>query len=184
MRFALESITDFIFMEDEIEKAEVILVPGGSHKELMVKACELYKLGYAKYILPSGSYNKKIPEYDSEFAFLKEEAIKQGISEEAILKEDKATNTFENAELSFKLLSEKNIDIKKVIMVCKNFHSRRAYMTYKIHFPKSTKFIVKPIVDGKNITKDNWYLDEVKTNRVMSEVKKIALYFEKHINKF
>lgn len=181
MRKGIEGITDLIFMEDPLEKADVILVPGGSHKELMERAAELYHKGYANYILPSGSYNKKIPEFESEFDFLKEIAIKLGVPESAILKENHATNTFENGEYSYEVLLENEISLKKVILVCKNYHSRRAFMTYKIHFPDDVIFIVQPIVDGKNISKHNWYHDKNKTSIVMNEVLKIGTYFEKHL---
>ncbi|WP_427340740.1 hypothetical protein [Caloranaerobacter sp. DY30410] len=37
------------------------------------------------------------------------------------------------------------------------------------------------VTDGKDIRKDNWFLDVNKTKRVMSEVIKIEKYFESHI---
>ncbi|MBI9011576.1 MAG: YdcF family protein [Clostridiales bacterium] len=181
MRKGFESITEFIFMEDDIEKADVILVPGGSHKELIHRAAELYHQGYAEYILPSGGRNKNLDNNQSEFDYLSKEALKLGVPKEAILKEDKASHTFENAQFSYEVCKTKNIPVNKVILVCKNFHSRRAYLTYKINFPKTTKIIVLPIVDGKGITKDNWIYSDDKRNRVMNEVVKIGKYFEKHI---
>ena len=183
MRKGYDSITEFIFMEDQIERADVILVPGGSHKQLSQKAAELYKKGYAKYILFSGGQNKNLPNQMSEFEFLKDEAVRLGVPEDAILKEDKASNTFENAKLSLEVLKKHNIIAQKVILVCKNFHARRAYLSYKMHFPKDVKFIVQPIIDGKEIRKDNWFLFQDKTNRVMSEVVKIGKYFEEHMLK-
>jgi len=181
MRKGFESITEFIFMEDEMEKADVILIPGGSHKELIQRAAELYKQGYADYILPSGGANSKLESHSTEFDFLKDEALRLGVPSEAILKEDKATHTFANAELSYEVCKSNNISMDKVILVCKNFHARRAYLTYKINFPQNTKIIVQSIVDGKGITKENWMYTEANRNRVMSEVMKIGKYFQEHI---
>jgi len=183
MRKGYESITEFIFMEDEIEKADIILIPGGSHKELIHKAVELYKAGYAKYILPSGGPNKKLSHHRTEYDFLSEEAIKLGVPKEAILKEDKASHTFENAQFSYQVCNENGIPLSKVILVCKNFHARRSYISYKLNFPKDTKFIVQPIVDGKGITKGNWMNTESHRTKVMSEVMKIGKYFDEHIGK-
>ena len=183
MRKGYEGITDFIFMEDPLEKADIILIPGGSHKQLVLRAAELYKRGYANYILPSGGYNGKLINYQTEWEFLKEEAIKLGVPENAILKEDKATNTFENAAFSFEVCKANNIPLNKAILVCKNSHSRRAYITYKIHFPKETKIIVQPVIDGRGITKENWTSNEDHKNRVMGEVEKIGKYFIDHITK-
>jgi len=181
MRKGFESITEFIFMEDDIDKADVILVPGGSHKELIHRAAELYHQGYADYILPSGGKNKKLENDQTEFEYLSNEASKLGVPKEAILKEDKASHTFENAEFSYEVCKSNSIPVNKVILVCKNFHSRRAYLTYKLNFPKTTEIIVQPIVDGKGITKDNWIYSDDKRNRVMNEVMKIGKYFENHI---
>lgn len=181
MRQPLDSITEFIFMEDELKSADIILIPGGSHRELMEHAAKLYHKGLAPYILPSGSYNKKIPEYNSEWQFLHDIAIELGIPEESILKEDKAAHTFQNAEFSYEVIKKEGLNVNKAILVCKAFHSRRAYLTYKTNFPSSVQFIVSPMVDSKNIAKDNWFLDSDKTNKVMGEVIKIGKYFESHV---
>ncbi|QTA37915.1 YdcF family protein [Thermosipho ferrireducens] len=181
MRQAFDSITDFIFMEDELEEADIILIPGGSHRELMEHAVKLYHEGLAKYILPSGGYNSKIPEYNSEWEFLHNIAIDLGIPNEIILKEDKATNTFENAKFSYEIIEKHRITVNKAILVCKTFHARRAYLTYKVFFPYFVKFIVSPVVDERDIRKDNWFLDMYKVKIVMNELVKIGKYFESYI---
>lgn len=177
----MDCITDFIFMEDELEKSDVILIPGGSHSQLIERAVELYHKGLAPYILPSGGPNPKLQDYESEWEFLYDYAINHGVPAKAILREDKASHTFENAEFSLQVLKDKGLEVKKAIMVCKNFHSRRAYLTYKTAFPATVKLIVTPIVDGNNIERDNWFLNEKKISRVMGEVMKIGQYFEKHV---
>lgn len=181
MRQAYDGISDFIFMEDPLEKASVILIPGGSHIQLVEKAADLYKLGYAPYILPSGSSNEKLKEHASEYDFIYNELVKRGVNPSAILKEDKAKHTFENASFSYQVLKNHGISTNKVILVCKSFHARRAYMSYKVSFPSNCQIIVAPVIDNKNIRKDNWFLEADKIKRVMSEVKKIAVYFESHL---
>lgn len=181
MRRGFEGITEFVFMEDQIEKADIILIPGSSRKELINRAVELYNAGYAKYILPSGGYNKKLPPYQTEYEFFREEAIKQGLPENAILKEDKASNTYENAKFSYEVCKKEGLKIDKAILVCKNYHSRRAYITYKINFSKNIEIIVQPIIDSKHITRENWMLDYEKRNLVLSEVEKIGKYFKDNI---
>lgn len=181
MRTGYEAITDFIFMEDQIEKADIILIPGGSRIELINKAVELYKNGYAEFILPSGGRNRKLPHYNSEYDFLSEHAIKQGVPESAILKEDKAANTYENAKFSYEVCKKNKIDVKKAILVCKNYHSRRAYITYKINFSKNTDFIVRPIIDSEFVTKENWILSAEKRELVFGEISKIGKYFKDDI---
>lgn len=181
MRTGIESITDFVFMDDEIEKADVILVAGASRPELMYKAIELYEANYSKYILTSGSYNKKLLDNQTESDFLAQIALDRGVPEAHILRETMAKHTFDNAKFSLELLLRKDICITKVILVCKAYHARRAFLTYRTIFPKTTKIIIQPIVDERNITKDNWYLDTESIECVMNEVSKIGEYFSHHI---
>ncbi|GAA0120687.1 hypothetical protein UT300018_00020 [Clostridium faecium] len=181
MRIGFEGITEFIFMEDQIEKADIILIPGSSRKELINRAVELYNAGYAKYILPSGGHNKKLSLHETEYEFLRREAIKQGIPENVILKEDRASNTYENAQFSYEVCKNERININKAILVCKNYHARRAYITYKINFSKNIEIIVQPVIDSEQITRENWMFNYEKRKRVLSEVEKIGKYFKDDI---
>lgn len=181
MKFIYSSISDFIFMEDQIEIADIIFIPGGSHKQLIEQAAKLYHEGFAPYILPSGGSNNNLINCTSEWEVLYKNALELGVPKESILKEDKASNTFENAKFSLRVLKENNIKVNKAILVCKNFHARRAYFSYATVFPSDIKIIVSPVIDGKDIRKDNWFLDKAKTHRVMGELVKIGSYFEEHV---
>ncbi len=52
MAYPFDCITEFMFVETALEPADVILVPGGSHPQLMERAADLYHQGMAPYILP------------------------------------------------------------------------------------------------------------------------------------
>ena len=107
----LKQIEDFMFIEDKPEKADVIFVPGNGYPQMAEKAAELYRNGFAPKILPSGRYSitagrftgvldKKecyCGTYKTEWDFLKDVLMQNGVPEEAILKEDQATYTYENA---------------------------------------------------------------------------------------
>lgn len=155
MEYPFNCITDFIFVETEIHPADIILVPGGSHPQQMERAAELFHKGMAPYILPSGGYNSKINE--TEWSFFRRIAIDLSVPEEAILKEDQAKNTFDNARNSWEVIRSMNIDVKKVIMVCKAQHSRRALMTYQTVFPSEIQYMVSTVVDKRGISKENWF---------------------------
>ena len=53
-----DCITDFIFVEHEPERADVIFVPGGDYPESARRAAALYSQGYAPLVLPSGRFSK------------------------------------------------------------------------------------------------------------------------------
>lgn len=180
---------DYIFQEDTIEKADIIFVPGNGYPQMAEQAAKLYHEGYAPYILPSGRYSILVGhfigvqakqdvyngDYETEWEFLKDVLMKNGVPESAILKEDQSTFTYENAILSKKVTDGLGMDIKKAIMCCKNYHARRACMYYELLYPE-TKFMVVPAcVDG--IKRDNWRETEEGDDAVTGEITRIIKQF-------
>ena len=121
---------DYIFQEDKLEKADIIFVPGNGYPQMAEQAARLYREGYAPYILPSGRYSIVIGKfagvlaeqkkyngnYETEWEFLRDVLMKNGVPESAILREDKSTFTYENAILSKKVTDDAGLEIKKAIM--------------------------------------------------------------------
>lgn len=179
MNYPFRCITDFVFVQTEIQPADIILVPGGSYPQQIEKAAELYHQGMAPYILPSGGYNSYINEV--EWVYMRRIALELGIPEDAILKEDQAKNTFDNAIYSWEVIKSMKIKVKSAIMVCKGQHSRRALLSYQTAFPQEIKFMVTTVMDDRVISEENWFLKEEKIKLVMIEVEKIGRYFGHHI---
>ena len=175
MNTPFDSVTDFIFVETEISPADVIVIPGSDHPPLMEKAVSLFQAGFAPYILPSGGSQPHMNR--TEWEYLRDIALKSGVPPEAILKEDQARHTLENAQFSIDVLKKQHIERHKVIIVCKACHSRRALLTYQSVFPLETEFYVAPVVDRYDITKENWFQSEIGIKRTMAEVERIGKYF-------
>ena len=104
----LKHAEEFIFAENQPEKADIIFVPGNGFPEMAEKAACLYKEGFAPYILPSGRYSITMgrfvgvqskkdvynEDYETECEFLKSVLMKNGVPKSAILLEDQATFTY------------------------------------------------------------------------------------------
>ncbi|MGF7034788.1 uncharacterized SAM-binding protein YcdF (DUF218 family) [Paenibacillus mucilaginosus] len=179
MSFPFACISDFMFFETEVLPSDVILVPGGSHPQLMEQAAALYHQGIAPYILPSGGPNSHVE--STEWGYLRLVGVSLGVPETAILREDRASHTFDNARLSREVLQQAGIHPGRVTLVCKNYHARRALLTYQLHFPRETVFQVSPVVDNSGITRENWHLEELRIHCVMNELEKVGTYFRHHI---
>lgn len=189
----IDDITNFIFIKDEPEKADVIFIPGSSNWVLAETAARLYKEGKADKIIPSGMYfyqfgrfmNERVTDerykgvYETEAEFLASVLIKNGVPDEDVIREEKATNTYENAIYSKELLREMKFRIKSAIICPQAFHARRALMTYSHLFP-DTKLYVVP-TNTQNITADNWYNTERGRQVVLGELRKCGEYFENYI---
>lgn len=178
MKYPFDCLTELVFVpEEEILPADVILVPGGTHHIPMRMAAELYHAGMAPYILPSGGFREKIDR--TEWEHLRDIALSLGVPEEAILREDRAQHTFDNARHSWKVLLEQEIEVKRAIMVCKSFFARRALMTYQTVFPRH--ITIQVISDNSRVDRNNWFLSESGIQTVLTEAGKISTYFGHHI---
>lgn len=186
----IEDITNFIFLEDKPQQADIIFIPGGSYAEIAEEAARLWCKGYANIILPSGKYSVKrgyFPgplskadkynaKYATEWEFLKAVLVENGVHETAVLREDKAEYTYENAVLSKENTDKLNLDVKKAIICCKSFHARRCLMYYQYVYPK-TEFIICPS-NVQDIAKENWFKSEVGIERVMGELMRCGSQFK------
>ena len=186
---AIRDISDFIFMNDAPQKSDILFIPGTSQSAVTEKAAGLYCAGYAKYVLPSGMYSGKrgkfaaekiddpryAGDYATDFAYCRHILMVNGVPEAAILREDRSTNTMENAAYSAAVLKELGIKIERAILCCQAFHARRAFMSYARHFP-DTEILVVP-TDTQGIRREDWFLHEKSYQRVMSEVRKSGEYF-------
>lgn len=185
----INDMTNFIFVEDRLEKADVIFIPGGSYPELPERAAQLWREGYAPYVVPSGKYSVtvgKFPgvkskadqyrkDYVTECEFYTDVLLSGGVTAASILQEDEAGFTGENAWLSKKLLDVKGIHPEKAIICCKGFHSRRCLMYYQFTFP-DTEFMIAPVYTD-NVTKENWYLTEAGQKKVLGELTRLGTQF-------
>lgn len=180
---------EFIFAEDQLKKADIIFVPGNGYPHMAERAARLYREGYAPYVLPSGRYSvvvghfsgvlekgeKYCGEYATEWEFLRDVLVQNGVPGEAILREDQATFTYENAIYSRQVTDQAGLEIKTAILCCKNYHARRAKMYYELLYPE-TEILVCPVqVDG--ISADNWLETEAGIDAVSGELSRIMKQF-------
>ena len=189
----IDEITSYVFRNDEPQKSDIIFVPGGLWPEPMEKAAELYSAGYAPYILPSGKFSLKFnhftkpkskceiynKNYETEFEFLKDVALLNGVPEDGILREDTATWTKENAFRSKYVTDKLGLEIKKAIICCKSFHAKRCLMFYSWAYP-DTEFYVCP-VNIEGINKENWFKTEYGAEQVMGELSRCGGQFKKAV---
>lgn len=185
----ITDISNYIFVSDEPEKVDAIFLPGGSHPEQPEYAAELYRKGYAKWLIPSDGVSVKRDKwpgvhskayiyngnYQSDCEFFTDVFVKNGVPADVIVGEDKSGHTRDNAFLSRKVIDEKGITIKTALIVCKAFHARRCLMLYQMAFP-SVDFKVCP-VHCYDITKENWYTTEQGVERVLGELARCGNQF-------
>lgn len=119
------------------EKSDTIIVLGcqiwGKSPSLLLeyrlkKALELYKSGYASYIIVSGGQGKD--EVYPESTVMKNWLVSHGISDTRIIEENKSTSTFENLKFSKKMMDINYL--KTALIISNNFHIYRSLRISKI----------------------------------------------------
>lgn len=188
----LNRITDFIFIENQLQKADIIFVPGNGYPDMAVRAAELWHEGYAPFILVSGKYSKldtgfkiKLQEddryfgsYQTECEFLSTVLRQEGVLDQAILKEDQATFTYENAIYARALTDQAGLQVHKAILCCQTYHACRCLMYFQLLYP-DTQFYVCPADLG--INRENWHQTEQGVELVLGEVERCGSQFHEII---
>lgn len=183
----LEEMTNFIFLEDEPRKADVIFVPGSEEGALAKTAAKLYLEGFAPLIIPSGKYAKWtghsiVGAFETESDYFAYLMMEEGVPEEAILKEREATYTYQNAINTRRLLDERQIKVNRAILCPQAYHARRSKLYYQVLFP-DTEILVVPTVT-KGITKDNWFKNRETADIVLGEIERCGSQFHEIVAEY
>lgn len=185
MNKIIGEITDFIFTADEPRKADLIIAVGGSYPQIPEKAAELYKLGFAPYVLTTGRFTHNLGHfrgvsqkreiysepYFCECDFYRDVLTRNGVPESAIIREDKAEYTRANAELSRAVADEKGLKTDTVLVVCKSFHARRCRIFFQSAFDKSEVLMI-PTDIGTGEDSADWFKTEKGITRILGELKR------------
>lgn len=190
MKF-LRDITEFIFLEDLPEKADLIIVPGNTWPQPARRAAALYHEGMAPYIVVSGRYSKGQQTfagaacegdrykgaYMTEADFLTDVLIREGVPETAVLQERKAEFTLENARYIRRLLEEKKMTVKKALICCQAFHARRCRMYFEYVFQDTdVEFLMCPAVT-QEISRCSWMESQKGLDTVLGELRRCGEQF-------
>lgn len=184
-----KEITDFIFVEDAPEPADIIFVPGNGHAAPSERAAQLYRAGMAPRILPSGRYaigsggfkgqvsgaRRYEGGFLTEWAFMRHILMQNDVPESAILREDEATYTYQNAINSRARTDAEGISVRRGIICCMPVHARRAKMYYQTLYPE-TELLVCP-AEGAAVTRCNWTKSESGIDAVLGEMERCGSQF-------
>jgi len=185
----VRDIADFIFLEDAPAPADVIFIPGNGHALPSELAAALYAAGYAPYVLPSGRYaigtsgfagqksGARIyeGEFETEWAFMRRILMENGVPEHAILREDEATYTYQNAIFSRKRTDEMHLAVSRAIICCMPVHARRARMYYETLYPDA-ELLVCPAKEAA-LTRENWLASAEGIDTVLGEMERCGGQF-------
>ena len=144
----LQVIWDYLCQHENPRKADVIVGFGNFNEDIPRRAAELYLQGYAPKILFTGGLGRNtvglLPESEADrFARV---AIGCGVPDEAIIREDKSTNTAENIIFTRKLLEDLDIPHDHILGVHQPFMERRITAAIGVYWPEQSFSVTSPQV--------------------------------------
>lgn len=170
-------IWNYHHMNDMLVKSDCIFVLCSMDTKVAERAVELYKQGYAPYILfsgGSGTLTKDIFDKPEAEVFA-DVATKLGVLPEAIIIENKSTNTGENVIFSKQLLQEKGLDFNSFILVQKPYMERRTYATFKKRWSEKEFTVTSPQLSFDEYTQDKAF-KELTINVMVGDLQRIKEY--------
>jgi len=130
----------------DLQKSDCIFVLGSNDLRVAQRGAQLYKDGYAPLLIFSGGLGRLTSGAwtESEAARFAAVAKGMGVPEEAILIEDKSTNTGENIRFTKELLQSKHLAPQSFILVQKPYMERRTFATFEKQWPGRNFCVTSP----------------------------------------
>jgi uncharacterized SAM-binding protein YcdF (DUF218 family) len=168
---------DYHHMQHELVKADCILALGSHDLRVADRATELYLQGWAPLVIMSGGLGNLTQNMwtESEADKFARIAIEKGVPADAILVENKSTNTGENILFTQQLLQQKGLDPQDFIVVQKPYMERRSYATFKKHWPNKNLLVTSPQLAFEEYATADIPMDRV-INIMVGDLQRIRFY--------
>jgi uncharacterized SAM-binding protein YcdF (DUF218 family) len=123
---AAETLWNYHRLHHQLTPADGILVFGSNDLRVAEHAVELFKAGLGPWILFSGARGRMTEDWpETEAATMAALARANGVPDECVFVEDRATNTGENIRFSRELLANAGLALARITVVQKPYMERR-----------------------------------------------------------
>lgn len=175
-----KQLWDYHHVNHTLEKSDCILVLGSHDTRVADRGAELYLQGFAPILIFSGGLGNFTQGMwdESEADKFAKIAISLSVPEEAILIENKSSNTGENIMFTQQLLREKNLNPGSFIVVQKPYMERRSFATFKKHWPDKILHVTSPQISFEDYPTGVISLEKV-INIMVGDLQRIRMYPEK-----
>lgn len=180
----LQILWDYLGMHQEPQKADCIVGFGNFNDNIARRAAELYHQGYAKRILFTGGLGRNtqglLPE--PEAARFARVAVECGVPPEAVLQEDKSTNTKENILFTRNMLTELGLPHDHILGVHQPFMERRICAALGVYWPEVKITVTSPQVTIQEYLADakrQGITENVAISVIVGDFQRMELYAQK-----
>lgn len=146
----------------------IVAISGGDTPARAEEAIKLYKAGWAPKVVFSGAALDTTG--PSNAAAMRKQALAAGVPDSAIVLEENATDTIQNASSSYRLLA----DARRIILVTSPYHQRRASIEFERIFGDTVAIVNHPTSTDRAWS-GTWYLTPGGWWLAISEMAKTAV---------
>jgi uncharacterized SAM-binding protein YcdF (DUF218 family) len=173
-------VWDYHHMNHRLAPSDAILVQGSHDLRVAERGAQLFVQGYAPLLIFSGGLGNLTRDLwdEPEAAKFARVARNRGVPEDAILIEDRSTNTGENVRFTKELLSEKGIDPESFLLVQKPYMERRTYATFRKIWPEKRALVTSPQISFDDYPDEDITRDQV-IHIMVGDLDRIRLYPER-----
>ncbi len=171
----LQPIGDYLVVEDQLEKADLIAAVSGPEYRI-VYASELYTRGLGATLFFTGGYSQENQRIEASWS--KYIATTHGVPEEAIATDDSAVLSTHDEAVLLKSYIDAHADtIKSVTLVTDPYHSRRARWIYKKVLGPDIQLYMAPVPRSRTDFPKYWWTEAKSRKIVFTEYVKLAFYY-------
>ena len=174
----LQSIGDYLVVQDELQRADVIHVISGENYRAEY-GIQLYKQGYARFLFFTGGWCDY--HHLNHAQHSREMALAQGIQGEAILTDEaEIDSTYAEAIRLKEWIDGHSEAIHSVIVVSDPHHMRRARWAYRRVFGNEVKISMAPVPIVLSMYHSQWWKDKESRSMVRDEYLKFVFYIARY----
>lgn len=142
----LSIIWDYMCLKQTVSPAACIIGFGCINDDIALRCAELYREGYAPKVLFSGGLGRNTLGrwFRSEAERFADIAMAHGVPAQAILLENRSTNSAENILFTHDILKAEGLDKEKLICVHKPFMERRLMAAMGVYWPEVNAVYTSP----------------------------------------
>jgi uncharacterized SAM-binding protein YcdF (DUF218 family) len=174
----LQSIGDFLVIDDPLSKADVIhVIAGGDYRTEY--AINLYKQGYGKILFFTGGWCNSHQYYHGLHG--KEVAEAHGVPSVSIrIDESPVKSTYSEALRLKKFIESEKEPVESIIVVSDRHHMRRSRWAYRKIFGEKIRIQMAPVPFELSPYQQIWWREVHTRHFVISEYEKLVYYYARY----
>ena len=173
-------VWNYHLLKHDLKKADCIFVLGSHDTRVAERGAELFLAGWAPLLIFSGGLGRLTDGMweETEADKFSRIALQMGVPKNAILIENKSTNTGENILFTQRLLQQQELYPESFIVVQKPYMERRSFATFKKLWPEKDIIVSSPQIRFEDYPTVDMPLEKV-IHIMVGDLQRIKIYAER-----